>query len=78
MERARRRSKGCPTIFWRRKVKDFMSKLWRDETGNDLVEYSLLLAFICLAGAAMFVGMGRNVNSMWGIVNSRLAANQPS
>lgn len=55
-----------------------MSKLWRDETGNDLVEYSLLLAFICLAGAAMFVGMGRNVNSMWGIVNSRLAANQPS
>jgi Flp pilus assembly pilin Flp len=59
----------------------FMSEVrfWRDEDGQDLVEYSLLLAFVCLAGAAMFIGMGRNVNGIWSIVNSRLAsANQSS
>jgi Flp pilus assembly pilin Flp len=46
----------------------------RDERGNDLVEYSLLLAAICLAGAAMFIGIGGTTSSLWGIVNSRLAA----
>jgi Flp pilus assembly pilin Flp len=54
-------------------------RFWRDESGQDLVEYSLLLAFVCLSGAAMFIGMGRNVNGIWSIVNNRLAnANQSS
>ena len=54
-------------------------RFWRDEGGQDLVEYSLLLAFVCLSGAAMFIGMGRNVNGIWSIVNSRMAAaNQSS
>ena len=45
-----------------------------DETGQDLVEYSLLLAFIALAGAAAFIGMSSSVNSIWSVANSRLAA----
>lgn len=50
----------------------------RDE-GQDLIEYSLLLAFVCLSGAAMFIAMGTTVSNLWGIVNSRLAAaNQSS
>lgn len=53
--------------------------LVRDEHGQDLVEYSLLLAFVCLAGAAIFIGMGQTTKSLWMTVNSRLAnANQPS
>jgi len=44
------------------------------EDGQDLVEYSLLLAFVCLAGAAAFIGMSGTTSSIWGIVNSRLAA----
>jgi Flp pilus assembly pilin Flp len=59
-------------------MKDFMLALWREENGTDLVEYTLLMAAICLAGAAMFIGMGSNTSSLWGIVNSRLASNQPS
>lgn len=47
---------------------------WRCDQGQDLVEYSLLLAFICLSGAAMFISMGQLTSSIWGIVNSRLAA----
>lgn len=46
----------------------------RDDRGQDLVEYSLLLAFVCLAGAAAYLGVGRSVNTLWTIANSRLAA----
>ena len=46
----------------------------RDENGQDLIEYSLLLAFIALAGAAVFIGMGSTTSGIWTIVNSRLAA----
>ena len=40
--------------------------------GQDLVEYSLLLAFIALAGAASIIGMGPLTTSIWSIVNSRI------
>lgn len=52
----------------------------RDEQGQDMVEYSLLLAIICLASAAFYFGVGRNVEAIWSIVNSRLenAANNGS
>lgn len=46
----------------------------RDEAGQDLVEYSLLLAFIALAGAAAFIGMSSSVNGIWSAANNRLAA----
>jgi Flp pilus assembly pilin Flp len=52
----------------------FRNGFWRDERGQDLVEYSLLLAFVCLAGAALYIGVGQNVTAIWSIVNSRLAA----
>jgi Flp pilus assembly pilin Flp len=45
------------------------------ERGQDLVEYSLLMAFVTLVGAAMFVGMGNSTSSLWSIVNSRLGSN---
>ena len=47
---------------------------WRDETAQDLLEYSLLLGFIALAGAAMFVGMSSSTNTLWSIANNNLAA----
>ncbi|MEQ1946831.1 MAG: hypothetical protein ABL995_06570 [Bryobacteraceae bacterium] len=55
------------------------SVFWRDEDGQDLIEYSLLLAFVCLSGAAAFIGMGQSTRGIWSIVNNRLAAaNQSS
>ena len=44
----------------------------RDQNGQDLVEYSLLLAFVCLAAAAMFIGVGRNVSGIWSITNASM------
>jgi Flp pilus assembly pilin Flp len=51
-----------------------MYRFLKEERGQDLIEYTLLLAFIALAGAVLFVGMGRNINSIWTVVNSRLAS----
>ena len=43
----------------------WVSRFWRDETGQDLVEYSLLITFIALA-TMWIVGSGRPVvNSIW-------------
>jgi Flp pilus assembly pilin Flp len=58
-----------------------MSKHWqrflRSAAGQDVVEYSLILAFVCLAGAAMYIGMGGTTRSLWSTMNTRLAsANQ--
>jgi Flp pilus assembly pilin Flp len=50
-----------------------------EEAGQDLIEYTLLLAFIALAGAAVYIGLGSSTNVIWSVVNSRLAsANQGS
>jgi len=37
----------------------------REEEGQDLVEYTLLLAFVCLASAALFIGAGKSMASIW-------------
>ena len=43
------------------------------ETGQDLIEYSLLMAFLTLASAALFIGAGSNVSKIWSIGNSTLS-----
>jgi Flp pilus assembly pilin Flp len=49
----------------------------KDECGQDVVEYALLMAFLSLIGAALFVSMGGLTSNLWNIVNSRMsAANQ--
>lgn len=52
----------------------WVGRFFRDETGQDLIEYLLLIAFVALAGAATFIGMSGNTNSIWSAANSRLAA----
>jgi Flp pilus assembly pilin Flp len=43
----------------------FLRNLWHEEEGQDLIEYTLLLAFICLVGAAIFIPFGQSVSSTW-------------
>jgi Flp pilus assembly pilin Flp len=45
-----------------------------EESGQDAIEYALILAFISLAGAAMFLGMSGSANTLWSAANSNLAA----
>lgn len=44
--------------------------LIRDEQGQDLIEYTLLLAFVCLASAALFITAGGSMNGIWTTANS--------
>jgi Flp pilus assembly pilin Flp len=39
--------------------------LWSEESGQDTVEYTLLLAFVCFASAALFIGGGGTINAIW-------------
>ena len=42
-----------------------MRVFWECEQAQDLVEYALLLAFLCLSGAAFFISMGQLTSSIW-------------
>ena len=55
----------------------YLKTAWKDEQGQDLIEYTLLLAFVTLAGAGLFVRVGNVTAGIWGTANSFLtAANQ--
>jgi Flp pilus assembly pilin Flp len=45
----------------------------RDDEGQDLIEYTLLLAFVALASAALFISAGGSINAIWSTANSRLS-----
>ena len=63
------------SIFSERKsMRDLWLKFRIGTQGQDLIEYSLLLAFICLAGAATFIGFGTGATFIWTVVNSRVAS----
>lgn len=51
-----------------------LKTFFRDEAGQDLIEYTLLLAFVALASAALFIGAGGSVQGIWTTTNSQLAA----
>jgi Flp pilus assembly pilin Flp len=52
----------------------FLRSFWKDEQGQDLIEYSLLMAFVALASAALFLGAGKSISGIWSTTNSQLVA----
>ena len=52
----------------------FLRGFWNDEQGQDLIEYTLLMAFVALASAALFIGTGGSVKGIWSTTNSQLVA----
>jgi Flp pilus assembly pilin Flp len=53
-------------------MKNLMVRFAREEQGQDLVEYTLLLAFVALASAALFIGAGQTLVGIWKTTNSIL------
>ena len=51
-----------------------LSAFLREDEGQDLIEYTLLLAFVALASATMFIRAGGSIKSIWTTTNSQLAA----
>lgn len=51
----------------------FTKNFLQDEQGQDLIEYTLLMAFVALASAALFLGAGSSIKGIWVTTNNQLA-----
>jgi Flp pilus assembly pilin Flp len=51
----------------------YLRNFWNDEQGQDLIEYTLLMAFVALASAALFLGAGGSIKGIWVTTNNQLA-----
>ena len=52
----------------------FLRNFWQEDQGQDLIEYTLLMAFVALASAALFIGAGGSIKGIWTTTNAQLAA----
>jgi Flp pilus assembly pilin Flp len=55
-------------------MKAFVNSFLNDDSGQDLIEYTLLMAFVALASAALFLGAGGSIKGIWTASNSQLEA----
>ena len=46
--------------------------LWREEDGQDMVEYALLLAFVALAAITVLGTVKTNMQAMWTTIATQL------
>jgi len=51
----------------------FLRTFWKAEQGQDLIEYTLLMAFVALASAALFLGAGNSIKGIWTATNTQLS-----
>jgi Flp pilus assembly pilin Flp len=49
-----------------------MTNFWLNEQGQDLIEYTLLMAFVAIASAGLFLGAGGDVKGVWTTTNNEL------
>jgi Flp pilus assembly pilin Flp len=43
----------------------FIERFWKEEQGQDLIEYSLLLGFVALFSTAMYSSLSGNISTIW-------------
>jgi Flp pilus assembly pilin Flp len=53
-------------------MKNMFMQFVKDEQGQDLIEYTLLMAFVALASAAIFVSAGKSVGTIWSSASTQL------
>lgn len=54
-------------------MENLLQAFWSGDQGQDLIEYTLLLAFVCLVAAAIFIGAGRSTSGIWVLANQHLS-----
>jgi pilus assembly protein Flp/PilA len=55
-------------------MKNLLARFVRDDQGQDLIEYALLAGFISLVAVTAITNVGAGVNTVYGNVNSQVAA----
>ena len=56
---------------------EFFNRVVREEEGQDLVEYAILLAFIALACVVAVTALGTSISGLFGKVTTKLDAITP-
>jgi Flp pilus assembly pilin Flp len=54
-------------------MKKLASRFWRDEKGQDLVEYALLLSLLAIAGVAGLGALANTLGTVWTNTNTALS-----
>jgi Flp pilus assembly pilin Flp len=61
-------------MFVARDTYGYIAGFCTDEAGQDMVEYSLLLAFIALAAVGLLSGIKVQVKGLWSTISSTLSS----
>lgn len=56
-------------------MQKFVNALWRDESGQDIVEYVLILVLIAIAAVATLQTLGEDVNNAFDNAASQINSN---
>jgi pilus assembly protein Flp/PilA len=59
-------------------MKNFLVRLWREEEGQDLIEYGLLLVLITLLAIASITAIGKAVSDIFNNAAANLSTATPS
>lgn len=54
-------------------MKSLLKRLWREQSGQDLTEYALLLVLIALVAVAALSGLATAINTVYNGVAKNLA-----
>ena len=54
-------------------MKNMFMRFVKEENGQDLIEYTLLMAFIARASAAIFISAGNSVSKIWSTASNNLS-----
>jgi pilus assembly protein Flp/PilA len=52
-------------------------RFWRDENGQDLIEYALMAGFLALVGGAFIPGYGESISTIFSKIGSVMDHSSP-
>jgi pilus assembly protein Flp/PilA len=56
-------------------MKNLLMRLWKEEEGQDLTEYALLLAIVALGAITVLPTLASAINNVFSLAASNLTAN---
>ena len=52
-------------------MKNLFARFVKEESGQDMIEYVLILAFVCVGAAAIITTVGTDINQVWSVTKTR-------
>ncbi len=56
-----------------KQIAKYLKGYWREEEGQDTMEYTLLLGFVALAAAAIFPIVTDSIKTIWNVAKNHLS-----